>query len=445
MTEHHKQKTKPLSAYNLFFQYHRIKLLQLSSAQAPAPAASADVDSSSLPGLENVDSNSSLLSATEQEIRRHRKQTIERTLDDSPFNAKDKQRSHKKTHGSMTFLEMSSYMSRKWKDADENTKSIFRQISNERKARHQKLEFDLYKARSQKFALNTSSSTTDTIAPPRVVSLDSVTSASGAGSVFKTNQVSSDISLSNASWGHTLSSRNQNQQTENASKYNLFNGIINSNDSTPLLPVIGQNNLKNTSGPKVSLGNNNAMSNINWDMTLTVPTRTAQEPLFNRIMSSNEVQKLALISSTNQQPISPPRVVSEASVTSLSSSSRYAHKTVTRTSNNDFSNANWDHPPPSMNQNQVIKRPFDIQGIPKTESDSCSLSQECFNKVGVVSNFNWEMPMASLSHNECMKTESTIYKAEELLDRPLSFISRDEEMSTEELQHWLSNLDWNKP
>ncbi|KAL7469853.1 hypothetical protein ACHAXS_010113 [Conticribra weissflogii] len=141
---------KPLSAYNLFFQYNRIKLL--------APQ-NIDPDNLEKPysaphlGPENVEDNFPLQSTSQQEIRMHRKRIIESTIDNSPFNDP----STKANHGSMTFLEMSNYMSKKWKNADETTKSIFRQISNERKAKRQKLQFDSYKKSAERFSLTAKS------------------------------------------------------------------------------------------------------------------------------------------------------------------------------------------------------------------------------------------------------------------------------------------------
>ncbi|KAL7462951.1 hypothetical protein ACHAXS_003326 [Conticribra weissflogii] len=143
--------TKPLSAYNLFFQYNRIKLL--ASLDNDGLSNLSKPDSTPPPGLEYVDSKSPLQFTSEPEIRRYRKQIIESTIDNSPFNDP----SMKAGYGSMTFLEMSKYMSKEWKGSDETTKSIFRQISNERKAKHQKQQFDLYKKSAERFSLTAKS------------------------------------------------------------------------------------------------------------------------------------------------------------------------------------------------------------------------------------------------------------------------------------------------
>lgn len=143
---------KPLSAYNLFFQYKRIKLLASQNQDHDGLVTLSEPDFAPLPGLEDVKSNSHILLASDAEIRKYRKKVIESTIDES-FNDP----CMKVGHGSMSFLEMSNYMSKKWKSADETTKSIFRQISNERKAKRRKLQFDSYKKSAERFSLSAKS------------------------------------------------------------------------------------------------------------------------------------------------------------------------------------------------------------------------------------------------------------------------------------------------
>ncbi len=82
---------KPLSAYNLFFQYHRIKILQAPEGRDPIVD-----DSDGLPGLEGVDPSSPLLSKPEAEIRKYRKEVIDRALKENPFRINNEKRSHVK-------------------------------------------------------------------------------------------------------------------------------------------------------------------------------------------------------------------------------------------------------------------------------------------------------------------------------------------------------------
>ncbi len=210
LTKH--SKTKPLSAYNLFFQYNRIKLHEATNGKVVAPPESI---SSAPPGLEHIDSDSMLFSAPDHEIRRHRKQAIEHTLDNSPFGTKGK-RSKKISQGSMTFLEMSNYMSKIWNDADETTKSIFQELSSERKAKAQRLEFNLYKKSAEKFALDAKSamsgninakSASMPILSGRIVSLDTTGSSFG---LWTESVQSSSPSMANATWDEPLPTMNNN-------------------------------------------------------------------------------------------------------------------------------------------------------------------------------------------------------------------------------------------
>ncbi|EED87627.1 predicted protein [Thalassiosira pseudonana CCMP1335] len=91
-----------------------------------------------------------LLSASKSEVRKLRKESIVKMLDESPFKVNNKKRAHVKTHGKMGFLEMSKTMSKLWKNCDDETKSIFRQVSNEGKAKFQKNILDNYKAQAQR-------------------------------------------------------------------------------------------------------------------------------------------------------------------------------------------------------------------------------------------------------------------------------------------------------
>ncbi|KAL7462950.1 hypothetical protein ACHAXS_003325 [Conticribra weissflogii] len=185
---------KPLSAYNLFFQYNRIILLA-SYVEHPFDFSTSD-DNVSPPGLEGLDPYSPILSAPEPEIRKYRKQVIEYTINNSPFNDPKK----KSNNGSMTFVEMSNYMSKKWKNADETTKSIFRQLSNESKAKHQKLQLDSYKKIAKRFSFtNPSNDTSSFSETPNRVSLGSIASSAKASS-YKTRAAGTNTSMSNSTW-----------------------------------------------------------------------------------------------------------------------------------------------------------------------------------------------------------------------------------------------------
>jgi len=293
-----RKNTKPLSAYNLFFQYNRIKLL--ASLDNDGLSNLAEPDSAPLPGLEHVDSNACLLATSQPEIRRYRKQVIEGTIDNSPFNDPGM----KAGHGSMTFLEMSNYMSKKWNDADETTKSIFQELSSDRKAKAQKLEFDLYRKSAQKFALNTKPSVSANMATSssmpilsrRIVSLDTIGSSSR---LTPSASQSSSSGMANANWDEPTSVMNSNltpmttflpQPFKKVSSVGLkpinFVGSLSDNRGTyqlmtknfssssiksikPMRQVASTSNVQ-TSAFKLKRDSMN-LSNFDWEQPLTAP------------------------------------------------------------------------------------------------------------------------------------------------------------------------------
>mmetsp|Transcript_29747 Transcript_29747/g.62582 ORF Transcript_29747/g.62582 Transcript_29747/m.62582 type:complete len:341 (+) Transcript_29747:79-1101(+) len=293
-------KSKPLSAYNLFFQYNRIKLLESTEGKVVAPP---DSEPSFPAGLENTERDSPLLSAPEEDVRRHRIQVIEHTLDSSPYSSKEK-RNKKSSQGSMTFLEMSNYMSKKWNDADETTKSIFQELSSDRKAKAQKIEFDLYRKSAQKFALNTKPSVSANMATSssmpilsrRIVSLDTIGSSSR---LTPSASQSSSSGMANANWDEPTSVMNSNltpmttflpQPFKKVSSVGLkpinFVGSLSDNRGTyqlmtknfssssiksikPMRQVASTSNVQ-TSAFKLKRDSMN-LSNFDWEQPLTAP------------------------------------------------------------------------------------------------------------------------------------------------------------------------------
>lgn len=166
---------KPLSAYNLFFQYNRIKLLQSLLKPESEPAKMKPGPHSNLPGLEDIHPKSHILAASANEIKKYRKMVIQRVIDENPFRlTTQEKRSHGKIHGKMSFLEMSKYMGKKWKQSDETTKLIFRELSNEGKTKFNKSLAVKYRSACSKFYGVNLPSTKQ--APSKVTPDDSISS-----------------------------------------------------------------------------------------------------------------------------------------------------------------------------------------------------------------------------------------------------------------------------
>eukprot|EP00970_Alexandrium_tamarense_P018787 scaffold13451_cov303-Alexandrium_tamarense.AAC.1 len=135
------------SAFNLFYQYkvHRIRTDPDESSH----------DYSPLPGLEDMSPNDPLLNKSEQEITRYRKEVIEKALSqcvDQKNEYKQKLPEVAAQQFARGFVDMGKFMSKEWAKQDKATKSIFTQISKERKAKQDKAVFDAYRAASRRYA-----------------------------------------------------------------------------------------------------------------------------------------------------------------------------------------------------------------------------------------------------------------------------------------------------
>ena len=150
---------RPLSAFNLYFRYKRTIILEEtqqhtceSSDTASSSSSSSSTNGSSnnnstrnnkeniqrlitsTPGLESYTPDTlSTLSPTQRNEISHTK--IRRVLVNnlSP-NESTRDRLHRKTHGCMSFTEMSKIMSTSWKSIDEYSKSVFEELAKEGRA-----------------------------------------------------------------------------------------------------------------------------------------------------------------------------------------------------------------------------------------------------------------------------------------------------------------------
>lgn len=93
---------RPLSAYNLFYRYKRIKTLD-ANQNGDTSKETIDRMIAAVPGLEDHHSAQILSEKNEKELRRNAIRTV--LLNN--LSPKDtSKRSHRKSHGAMTFLEM---------------------------------------------------------------------------------------------------------------------------------------------------------------------------------------------------------------------------------------------------------------------------------------------------------------------------------------------------
>jgi len=128
-----KKAKRPLTPYNLFFRFHRIKIIQASSSGINDRSSILQLVKAK-PGLEDTPAvelermNPSEMHAISRGIVRQEMQ--DKLL---PFDGK---RSHRKIPGTMGFADMSRLMCDEWKLVDESTKSIFEELAEDGKRLH---------------------------------------------------------------------------------------------------------------------------------------------------------------------------------------------------------------------------------------------------------------------------------------------------------------------
>lgn len=137
-------KTKrSLTPYNLYYRFKRGRILQLQAN------SSGNVDKETIlkiiaavPGLEYL-SDSELRQLHPKEVHVLSRDIIRKEMQDNllPFQGK---RRHRKTHGMMEFVEMSKAMCNHWKQVDQATENIFRELADEGKmlCHHRSLKAD---------------------------------------------------------------------------------------------------------------------------------------------------------------------------------------------------------------------------------------------------------------------------------------------------------------
>ena len=151
---------RPLSAFNLYFRYKRTIILE-ETQQHTYDEKSETVSSSSSSSSTNGSNNS-----TSNNNKKNNKENIQRLITSTPGlesythetlstlsptqrheisrtkirrvlvnnlspNESTRDRLHRKTHGCMSFTEMSKIMSTSWKSIDEYSKSVFEELAKE--------------------------------------------------------------------------------------------------------------------------------------------------------------------------------------------------------------------------------------------------------------------------------------------------------------------------
>lgn len=128
---------RPLTSFNLFYRYKRIKLLEACgsgnvNADDTGSRAFYKMILEAAPGLEDC-SASDICSLNKKEVEDLRRKNVMELMEDNLLpNEGRVKRAHRKTHGCMNFLEMNTAMRQAWKmlgETDEFSKVIFDELT----------------------------------------------------------------------------------------------------------------------------------------------------------------------------------------------------------------------------------------------------------------------------------------------------------------------------
>jgi hypothetical protein len=125
-----KKSKRPLTAYNLFYRFKRAKILQACSVGAMDRNSTRELIAAA-PGLEDL-TPPQLRAIRPKDAYAISRGVIREELQGNllPFEGK---RSHRKTHGAMSFIEMNRVMCDQWKLVDSSIKAIFEELADEGK------------------------------------------------------------------------------------------------------------------------------------------------------------------------------------------------------------------------------------------------------------------------------------------------------------------------
>ncbi|KAL7531796.1 hypothetical protein ACHAXR_004239 [Thalassiosira sp. AJA248-18] len=157
---------RPLSAYNLFYRFKRSKIL---TAHENGDDSKETVNRliTAVPGLED---HPSLANTVEDSVNELRRNEIRSALLQNLAPKDTSKRSHRKSHGAVSFLEMNKIMCASWKAIDDFARSVFEELAEEgRGVYHKRVAEYEEKNPSQKKKIKSAASTEpskDAVSPP---------------------------------------------------------------------------------------------------------------------------------------------------------------------------------------------------------------------------------------------------------------------------------------
>lgn len=153
---HNPKPKRPLSAFNLFYRFKRLKVVEARSATTAVDKDKMRDLVMAAPGMEHYPAGAPS-GISPDVFNAHRCDTIrtEMKMNLDPRDTKD--RAHRKNegamNGAMSFVEMGKVMNISWKNCDDVAKSVFNDLANEGRERY-RIRLDDYKSKELLHLLN---------------------------------------------------------------------------------------------------------------------------------------------------------------------------------------------------------------------------------------------------------------------------------------------------
>jgi len=123
-----KRPKRPLSSYNLFYRFKRDKILE-ARKNGDESLETINRLIAAVPGLE--DHPSLINNISPEQVNDFRRKEIRAAMQENLSPKDNRNRSHRKSHGALSFLEMSKLMVTRWKSIDDLSRSVFEELAEE--------------------------------------------------------------------------------------------------------------------------------------------------------------------------------------------------------------------------------------------------------------------------------------------------------------------------
>ena len=211
------QPKRALTTYNLFYRFKRSKILE---AHKNGDVSNETINRliMAVPGLEEYPSIATTMSL--ENVKWLRRTGIRSALQENLSPKDTSNRSHRKSHGCISFLEMNTIMCASWKSIDDFTRSVFNELAEEGRRMYRKrvAEYEEnFQPSPKKKKIKPSS---DTYAPKKSqVKILHVDKPRNSKDVVLQSSQATDLTLSNLK---TDKEANTERPKRTLSSYNLF-------------------------------------------------------------------------------------------------------------------------------------------------------------------------------------------------------------------------------